>query len=79
MGVIYVFVVGNGGFFEDSCVYNGYVNNIYIIVIIGLNKDGLRLIYVEDCFGIMVLVYSRDILRGYGEVVSKIVSLWKVF
>lgn len=74
LGAIYVFAAGNGGLFGDSCAYNGYVNNIYTIAITGLNKDGSRPTYAEDCPGIMASAYSRDPLRGYGEVVSKTVS-----
>ena len=74
LGAIYVFAAGNGGLFKDSCAYNGYVNNIYTIAITGLNKDGSSPTYAEDCPGIMASAYSRDTLRGYGEVVSKTVS-----
>lgn len=79
LGAIYVFAAGNGGPFQDSCAYNGYVNSIYTIAITGVNKDGSNPTYAEDCPGIMATTYSRDTWKGYGKVVSKTVSLWRAY
>jgi len=71
LGAIHVFAAGNGGVFQDSCAYNGYVNIIYTIAITGLNKDGSNPTYAEDCPGIMATTSSRDTWKGYGKVVSE--------
>lgn len=70
-GAIYTFATGNGGMFQDSCAYNGYVNSIYTIAITGLNEDGSNPTYAEDCAGIMAAAYSRDTAKGLGKIVSK--------
>jgi len=70
-GAIYTFAAGNGGFTQDSCAYNGYVNSIYTIAINGVNQDGSNPTYAEECPAIMASAYSRDTLRGLGKVVSK--------
>ena len=48
----------------DSCAYNGYVNSIYTIAINGVNKDGSRPSYAEECPGIMATTYSSDMGGG---------------
>jgi len=70
LGAIYVFAAGNGGVFQDSCAYNGYVNSIYTIAITGLNKNGSNPTYAEDCPGIMATTYSRDTWNGHGNVIT---------
>jgi len=77
-GAIYTFAAGNGGFTQDSCAYNGYVNSIYTIAINGVNQDGSNPTYAEECPGIMASTYSRDTLRGLGKVVSK-TSNFKIY
>lgn len=42
----------------DSCVYNGYVNSIYMIVIFVVSWDGMILVYIESCVVIMVVMYG---------------------
>ena len=74
MGAIYTFAVGNGGALGDSCAYNGYVNSIYTIAINGVNLDGSKPSYAEQCAGIMASAYSRDPWRKVENVVSKVVS-----
>lgn len=63
-GAIYTFAAGNGGFTGDSCAYNA--NSIYTIAINGVNKDGSRPIYAEECPGIMATTYSN--VKGGGIV-----------
>ncbi|XP_066023335.1 proprotein convertase subtilisin/kexin type 6-like [Pocillopora verrucosa] len=63
-GAIYTFAAGNGGMTGDSCAYNGYVNSIYTIAINGVNKDGSRPSYAEECPGIMATTYSSDMGGG---------------
>ncbi|KAJ7358827.1 Proprotein convertase subtilisin/kexin type 6 [Desmophyllum pertusum] len=70
LGAIYTFAAGNGGFFRDSCAYNGYVNSIYTIAINGLNEDDSNPTYAENCPGVMATAYSRDTLKGLGKIVS---------
>ncbi|PFX21748.1 Furin-1 [Stylophora pistillata] len=69
LGAIYTFSAGNGGLTGDSCAYNGYVNSIYTIAINGVNKDGSRPSYAEECPGIMATTFSRDSLVGKGTVI----------
>lgn len=75
LGAIYTFAAGNGGINGDSCAYNGYVNSIYTIAINGVDKDGSKPRYAEQCPGVMATTYSRDSSRGFGAVVSNIVHL----
>lgn len=65
LGAIYTFAVGNGGK-RDNCAYNGYVNSIYTITISGVNGDGTKPAYAEECAGILATTYSREI-RGQSE------------
>ncbi|PFX21740.1 Neuroendocrine convertase 1 [Stylophora pistillata] len=69
LGAIYTFAVGNGGRL-DSCAYNGYVNSIYTIAITGVNQDGSKPVYAEECAGIMATAYSKDSRKNSGNVVS---------
>ena len=71
LGAIYTFAAGNGGMVGDSCSYNGYVSSIYTIAITGVNTDGSKPSYAEQCPGIMATAYSRDELNKIGTVVSK--------
>lgn len=66
LGAIYTFAVGNGGNL-DSCAYNGYVNSIYTITINGVNKDGSKPDYAEECAGILASTYSRENGDGAGS------------
>ncbi|CAH3150837.1 unnamed protein product [Pocillopora meandrina] len=63
-GAIYTFAAGNGGIVEDSCAYDGYVNSVYTIAINGVNKDGSRPSYAEECPAIMATAYSSDMGEG---------------
>ncbi|XP_022796691.1 furin-1-like [Stylophora pistillata] len=69
LGAIYTFAVGNGGRL-DSCAYNGYVNSIYTIAITGVNQDGSKPVYAEECAGIMATAYSKDSRKNSGNVVT---------
>ena len=68
LGAIYTFAVGNGGK-GDSCAYNGYVNSIYTITINGVNKDGTKPEYAEECAGILATTYSREKRKQSGSIV----------
>ncbi|PFX13058.1 furin-like isoform X2 [Stylophora pistillata] len=70
LGAIYTFAAGNGGPTGDSCAYNGYVNSIYTIAINGVNEDGTKPTYAEECPGIMATTYSRDTINKIGTVVT---------
>lgn len=70
LGAIYTFAAGNGGMNRDSCAYSGYVNSIYTIAISGVNEDGSKPMYAEECPGIMATTYSRDTLRELGVVIT---------
>ena len=71
-GSIFVFAVGNGGYADDCCSFNGLVNSIYTIAITGVNKDGSVPRYGERCPGIMAVTYSREIFSLIGD--AKVVS-----
>ena len=71
LGSIFVCAAGDGGIIvEDSCAFNGYVNNIYTIAITGINRDGSIPGYGEHCAGIMAVTYSRDVFGDTGPVVG---------
>ncbi|CAH3044720.1 unnamed protein product, partial [Porites lobata] len=70
LGAIYTFAAGNGGMVGDSCSYNGYVSSIYTIAITGVNTDGSKPSYAEQCPGIMATAYSRDELNKIGTVIT---------
>lgn len=70
LGAIYTFAAGNGGLTGDSCSYNGYVSSIYTIAINGVNSDGSKPSYAEECPGILATAYSSDLLNRIGKVVS---------
>jgi len=61
LGSIFVFGVGNGGYADDCCSFNGLVNSIYTIAITGVNKDGSVPRYGERCPGILAVTYSKEI------------------
>lgn len=69
LGAIYTFAVGNGGD-RDSCAYNGYVNSIYTITINGVNKDGTKPAYAEECAGILATTYSKETGNQSGSIVT---------
>ena len=58
-----MFPAGNGGV-KDSCAYDGYVNCIYTIAINGVNENGTRPSFAEECPGIMATVYTEEIVSG---------------
>ncbi|CCE80282.1 Piso0_003395 [Millerozyma farinosa CBS 7064] len=62
-GAIYVFASGNGGFFGDSCNYDGYTNSIYSITVGAIDYKGIHPSYAESCSAVMVVTYSS----GSGE------------
>ena len=49
---------------EDSCAYDGYVNSVYTNAINGVNKDGSRPSFAEECPAIMATAYSSDMDEG---------------
>ncbi|KAG1667395.1 Proprotein convertase subtilisin/kexin type 4 [Nymphon striatum] len=59
-GAIYVFAAGNGGIYQDSCAYDGYVNDIGTIAVTAVNKNGQMLQSSERCSAILVSAYSRS-------------------
>ena len=71
-GSIFVFAVGNGGYADDCCSFNGFVNSIYTIAITGVNKDGSVPLYGERCPGILAVTYSKEIFSLWDN--SKVVS-----
>lgn len=54
--MIYVWVFGNSGFY-DNCNVDGYVISIYIIVIVSVSCGGYVVSYGEICFVILVVIY----------------------
>ena len=47
------------------------MNSIHTIAINGVNKDGSKPVYAEECAGIMATTYSKDGRENSGTVVSK--------
>ncbi|XP_028408111.1 proprotein convertase subtilisin/kexin type 6-like [Dendronephthya gigantea] len=65
-GSIYVFSAGNGGFFGDSCAFNGFVNSIYTIPVGAVNQNGRPLYSSEACSAVMTSAYAVNLGRGFG-------------
>ncbi|XP_028408148.1 neuroendocrine convertase 2-like [Dendronephthya gigantea] len=61
LGSIYVFSAGNGGFFGDSCAFNGFVNSIYSIPVGAVNRNGRPLTSSEACSAVMTSAYSVNL------------------
>ncbi|XP_078615115.1 neuroendocrine convertase 2-like isoform X2 [Branchiostoma floridae x Branchiostoma japonicum] len=59
-GSIFVFSTGNGGTYNDSCAYNGYINTNNTIGIGGLLQDGSIPSFAESCTSVFAVTYSRD-------------------
>ncbi|KAG7191586.1 pheromone processing endoprotease [Scheffersomyces spartinae] len=62
-GALYVFALGNGARFGDSCNFDGYTNSIYSITVGAIDYKGLHPSYAEACSAVMVVTYSS----GSGE------------
>lgn len=62
-GALYVFALGNGARFGDSCNFDGYTNSIYSITVGAIDYKGLHPAYSEACSAVMVVTYSS----GSGE------------
>ncbi|XP_028408147.1 proprotein convertase subtilisin/kexin type 4-like [Dendronephthya gigantea] len=61
LGSIYVFSAGNGGFFGDSCAFNGFVNNIYTIAVGAVDRYGKPLSSSEACGSVMTSAYGVNL------------------
>ena len=72
-----MFAVGNGGYADDCCSFNGFVNSIYTIAITGVNKDGSVPLYGERCPGILAVTYSKEIFSLSDN--SKVVRVTIIF
>ncbi|CAH1266911.1 FURIN [Branchiostoma lanceolatum] len=59
-GSVFVFSTGNGGTYNDSCAYNGYINTNNTIGIGGLLQDGSVPSFAEACTSVFAVTYSRD-------------------
>ncbi|XP_066287460.1 furin-like [Branchiostoma lanceolatum] len=59
-GSVFVFSTGNGGTYNDSCAYNGYINTNNTIGIGGLLQDGSVPGFAEACTSVFAVTYSRD-------------------
>ncbi|CAC5392034.1 unnamed protein product [Mytilus coruscus] len=64
-GSIYVVSSGNGGssFIPDSCAYQGFMNNVYVILVAGINHQLNSLPTGEKCSAMMVTAPTRTL--GY--------------
>ncbi|XP_051880853.1 PC3-like endoprotease variant B [Pristis pectinata] len=65
-GNIFVWAAGNGGFFNDHCGADGFVNSIYTIPIGAITHEGLPANYGEPCPGLMAVTLTgaaRQILN----------------
>ncbi|XP_069743214.1 PC3-like endoprotease variant B isoform X4 [Narcine bancroftii] len=57
-GSIFVWAAGNGGFFNDHCGADGFVNNIYTIPIGAITHKGLPAYYGESCPALMAVTFT---------------------
>lgn len=64
LGVIFVWVIGNGGYYNDYCNCDGYIISIFIVFIGVVNDRGKFSWYVEFCLLIFVVIYSSGEIRG---------------
>ncbi|KAL4227164.1 Proprotein convertase subtilisin kexin type [Mactra antiquata] len=60
LGAIYVWAAGNGGFADDDCNADGYINNIHTIAVTSIGPDRQAAWYSEKCSSLMVATYSGD-------------------
>ncbi|CAF0745562.1 unnamed protein product [Brachionus calyciflorus] len=58
LGSIYIWASGNGGEFEDSCAYDGYINSIYTFSISATTENGNKPSYTEECSSILATTFS---------------------
>ncbi|XP_066296994.1 furin-like protease kpc-1 isoform X1 [Branchiostoma lanceolatum] len=68
-GSIFVFSTGNGGTYNDSCAYNGYINTNNTVGIGGLLQDGSVPSFAEACTSVFAVTYSRDYTGDTAELV----------
>ena len=61
-GSIFVFSTGNGGGFQDSCAFDGYINSIYTIAIGAVTKFRKTPYYAEPCSSVMAAAYGDDVV-----------------
>ncbi|CAG2190489.1 KEX2 [Mytilus edulis] len=62
-GSIYVVSSGNGGssFVPDSCAYQGFMNNVYVILVAGIDHQLNALQTGEKCSAMMVTAPTRTL------------------
>lgn len=63
-GTIYVWAAGNGHGGGDTCAYDGYASNPYVIPIGAINYQGKRSWYSEGCSALMAVAPSNGAGRG---------------
>ncbi|XP_013392730.1 neuroendocrine convertase 1-like [Lingula anatina] len=68
-GAIYLWATGNGGP-DDSCAYDGYINNIYSLGISGVDRNYRKLINGESCSAVFAAAPSQNV--GSSDVISTI-------
>ena len=58
-----MFSSGNGGYFGDSCAFDGYVNSIYTIAVSAVTKTGEIPRYAERCSAVITSTYGDEVVR----------------
>jgi subtilisin family serine protease len=63
-GSIYVWAAGNGRQNGDSCAFDGYASNPYVIAIGAIDHTGNQSWYSESCAALMAVMPSSGAMRG---------------
>ena len=65
-----MWAAGNGGYYNDSCAADGYVNSIYTIAIGSAGSDGRPAYYDERCSAKLAVTFVHNPFSSYLHVVS---------
>uniref|UniRef100_A0A671VZ85 Neuroendocrine convertase 2-like n=1 Tax=Sparus aurata TaxID=8175 RepID=A0A671VZ85_SPAAU len=63
-GSIFVWAAGNGGWLQDHCGADGYVNSIYNIAIGAISQMGKPALFGEPCPGVMAVTLTGSSVGG---------------
>ena len=69
-----MWAAGNGGYINDSCAADGYVNSIYTIAIGSVGSDGRAAPYDERCSAKLAVTFVHNTFSEDLHVVSLIES-----
>lgn len=63
-GSVYVWAAGNGRHNGDSCAFDGYASNPYVMAIGAIDHTGNQSWYSESCAALMAVMPSSGAMRG---------------